>query len=167
MLRLTDNGLSQSLLGDPCVDMWTSIPQQYSGITVSRTDSTITISNISVDSTIVAICDYANTVSKRIVTSSEVTFHVFSPNASIMLYKHNYIPYIVPMIIQNVILNKSHYVFASDVTVGNNVDNGRMNGDVTVKKGIEYEIEASGTVTLSDGFKVERGATFAVYPLDL
>ncbi len=167
MLRLTDNGLSQSLLGDPCVDMWTSIPQQYSGITVSRTDSTITISNISVDSTIVAICDYANTVSKRIVTSEDVTFHVFSPNASIMLYKHNYIPYIVPMIIQNVILDKSHYVFASDVTVGNNVDNGRMNGDVTVKKGIEYEIEASGTVTLSDGFKVERGATFAVYPLDL
>lgn len=28
----------------------------------------------------------------------------------------------------------------------------------------EYEIEASGTVTLQDGFKVEKGATFAVYP---
>lgn len=29
---------------------------------------------------------------------------------------------------------------------------------------IEYEIESSGTVTLQDGFKVEKGATFAVYP---
>ena len=28
----------------------------------------------------------------------------------------------------------------------------------------EYEIEASGTVTLQDGFKVEKGATFAIYP---
>jgi len=35
---------------------------------------------------------------------------------------------------------------------------------VTVKSGIEYEIEASGTVTLEDGFKVEKGATFAAYP---
>ena len=38
------------------------------------------------------------------------------------------------------------------------------NGDVTVKEGVEYEIEASGTVRLEDGFKVEKGATFAVYP---
>ena len=32
------------------------------------------------------------------------------------------------------------------------------------KKTIQYEIEASGTVTLQDGFKVEKGATFVVYP---
>lgn len=38
------------------------------------------------------------------------------------------------------------------------------NGDVTVKNGVEYEIEASGTVTLEDGFKVEKGATFSVCP---
>ena len=37
-------------------------------------------------------------------------------------------------------------------------------GNVTVKNGAEYEIEASGTVTLDDGFQVEKGATFAVYP---
>ena len=41
---------------------------------------------------------------------------------------------------------------------------GRTNGDVTVKNGVEYEIEASGTVTLQGGFSVEKGATFAVYP---
>lgn len=37
-------------------------------------------------------------------------------------------------------------------------------GNVTVKNGAEYEIEASGCVTLEDGFKVEKGAKFAVYP---
>ena len=37
-------------------------------------------------------------------------------------------------------------------------------GNVTVKNGAEYEIEASGTVTFEDGFKVEKGAKFAVYP---
>ena len=37
-------------------------------------------------------------------------------------------------------------------------------GNVTIKNGVEFEIEASGTVTLEDGFKVEKGAKFAVYP---
>lgn len=37
-------------------------------------------------------------------------------------------------------------------------------GNVVVKSGAEYEIEATGTVTLKHGFKVEKGATFAVYP---
>lgn len=35
---------------------------------------------------------------------------------------------------------------------------------MTKKTKNRYEIEASGTVTLHDGFKVEKGATFAVYP---
>ena len=47
---------------------------------------------------------------------------------------------------------------------GNAIDSNRTSGEVTVKDGIEYEIEASGTVMLQDGFKVEKGATFAVSP---
>jgi hypothetical protein len=58
----------------------------------------------------------------------------------------------------------SQYVIASDVTAGHFVDSNRTPGDVTIKNGVEYEIEASGTVTLQGGFSVEKGATFAVYP---
>ena len=36
--------------------------------------------------------------------------------------------------------------------------------NVTVKNDVEYEVEASGTVTLDNGFIVMKGATFAVYP---
>lgn len=68
------------------------------------------------------------------------------------------------MALQNVNLKESQYVFASDVMAGRSIDSGRTSGDVIVKTGSEYEIEASGTVTLQDGFNVEKGATFAVYP---
>ena len=68
--------------------------------------------------------------------------------------------------LQNFAIYKSEYVIASDVIAGKAIDNKRTYGDVTVKDGIEYEVEASGTVTLQDGFKVEKGATFAVYPSD-
>ncbi len=72
--------------------------------------------------------------------------------------------HIVPMALQNVNLKESQYVFASDVMAGRSIDSGRTSGDVMVQNGVEYEIEASGTVILKDGFKVEKGATFAVYP---
>jgi hypothetical protein len=68
------------------------------------------------------------------------------------------------MLIQNVVLNKSQYVIADDVMIGKSVDSNRLMGNVTVESGVEYEIEASGTVTLDSGFSVEHGATFAVYP---
>ena len=63
-----------------------------------------------------------------------------------------------------VALNRSQYVIASDVTAGKSIDSNRTQGDVTIPAGVEYEIEASGAVRLEDGFQVERGATFAVYP---
>ena len=47
---------------------------------------------------------------------------------------------------------------------GNAIDSNRTQGDAVITGGVEYEIEASGTVTLQNGFKVEKGATFAVYP---
>lgn len=45
-----------------------------------------------------------------------------------------------------------------------NVDSGRTHGDVTVKSGADYEIEASDEVILDGGFSVERGASFSVMP---
>ena len=100
---------------------------------------------------------------KMTANSSSVTVNT-DPNSTIMLYKHNYIPYIAPLVLQKVNLDHSQYVIASDVIAGSNVDSVRLGGEVVVKAGVEYEIEASGTVTLQGGFRVEKGATFAVYP---
>ena len=79
-----------------------------------------------------------------------------------MLNKHNFIPYIAPLVLQNTDIEQSQYVFATEVTAGRSVDSGRTSGDVTVKEGTEYEIEASGEVTLAGGFNVELGARFVV-----
>ena len=66
--------------------------------------------------------------------------------------------------LQNITFSKNQYVIANDVIAGKFVNSNRTPGNVVVKSGIEYEIESSGTVTLQDGFSVEKGATFAVYP---
>lgn len=156
-----------NLLGDPEFEIWTDIPQPYSGIIITRTDSTISISGIEEDaeSTIVAYTDNHGYVSKRKASSSAM-FNSVSPNGCIMLYKHNYIPYIAPLLLQNYNIAQSQYVIASDVTAGYSVDSDsdRTSGYVTITSGVEYEIEASGTVRLEGGFNVEKGATFVVNP---
>ena len=151
-------------LGDPLVELWTSEPQYYSGITVERREHSIDISDIGTDSTTVAYYNNDGIPRRKTVTHSAVTLVGVSPNSVITLYKHNYLPYILPIELQKISINKSQYVFAHDFTAGSNVNNNRLAGAVTVKSGVEYEIEASGTVRLEDGFSVEKGATFAVYP---
>lgn len=153
-----------NLLGDPEFEIWTDEPHQYSNISISRGNDSISISGIDTVSTIVAYYGNDGSAIQQISTSSPVVLQNVSPNGSIMLYKHNYIPYIAPLLLQKVTLDKSQYVIASDVVAGYSIDSKRTYGDVIVKDGVEYEIEAKGTVTLQDGFKVEKGATFAVYP---
>ncbi|MBR7011267.1 MAG: hypothetical protein IKI10_00035 [Muribaculaceae bacterium] len=124
----------------------------------------ITVSGHSGSNTTVAYhSNDGNTGSVTSTSSGTVNLNNVSPNSTIMLYKHNAIPYIAPLVLQNTSLENSQYVFATDVTAGRCVDAGRTNGNVTVAEGTEYEIEASGKVILAGGFKVERGAYFNVH----
>ena len=155
--------IAHAYLGDPSLEIWTGVPQLYENISVERTNNSITVSGITVDSTYVIYCGNDGTCLKTI-SSSTVSFNQLSPNGSIMLFKRNYLPYIAPLALQNTTINNNQYVIANEVTAGNTIDINRTSGDVVIPNGVEYEIEASGTVTLNDGFNVEKGATFAVYP---
>ena len=153
-----------NLLGDPTLEMWTDIPQQYTNIGITRTDNSISINGIDSDSTIVAFFSNDGQVNTDTISISSAVFSAISPNSTIMLYKHNHIPYIAPLELQNITFSNNQYVIANDVIAGSAIDTNRTNGYVIVPDGIEYEIEASGKVLLEDGFSVENGASFAVYP---
>lgn len=151
-------------LGDPSIELWTDIPNTLDGISINRFDDYVMISDICTDSVTIVYTDSRNNCNcARTVSSNTILSHA-SPNGMIMIFKHNYIPFIAPLYLQNHNINHSKYVIANNVEAGNSIDSNRTNGDVIVKSGVNYEIEASGTVTLHDGFQVELGATFAVYP---
>ena len=160
--NLQDPSLIHAYIGDPLVDIWTAIPHLYRSIYVTRTDHSINISGIDTDSTIVTYCDN-DYIFKQTVNSYNVSLNC-SPNASVMIYRHNCIPYIIPTVLQNVNLFGSKYMIAGDFMAGNSVDSIRTNGDVIVKQGANYEIEAAGTTRLCGGFQVELGASFSVIP---
>ena len=155
--------INQNLLGDPEFEVWTDEPVKLTNILVERFNDHINISGICADSTIVAYMT-ADKLYKTQITDSSITLLDASPNSPIMLYKHNYLPYIAPLLLQNEHFNNSKYIIANDVLAGNSIDSIRTNGNVVIKEGIEYEIEARGTVRLEDGFIVEKGAVFSVCP---
>lgn len=151
-----------NLLGDPYIKKWPDTPQEYSNITISRTDDAVIISS---DNTLNAVIGYHSndgTTGHVTITNSSITLNDVSPNSTLMLYNRDHIPYIAPLVLQNTTLENSQYVIASEVTAGKAVDANRTRGNVTVADGAEYEIEASGKVTLAGGFNVERGALFSV-----
>ena len=152
-------------LGDPSLNLWTGIPHRYTNITAYLTDSTITVSgNECTDSTIVSIVDNNDRVQSCLLRSGSVIFSNTNPNAMITLHKHNNIPYLIPMLLQNITLTRSQYIIAGDVIAGYSIDSNRTSGNVIIQSGIDYEIEASGEVRLEGGFKVEKGAKFVINP---
>lgn len=153
-----------NLLGDPEFEMWTEVPDTFANPTIVRTDSCISISGLGViGSCNIGFCANGYSSNCLKLTSGSCTLKIPS-NSTIMLYKHNYIPYIAPLLIQNTTINNSQYVIASSVSIGSNVDENRTSGNVTISSGVEYEIEASEDVHLEAGFSVERGAVLKVTP---
>ena len=153
--------LTHNLLGDPEFEVWTNEPLQYSGINVVRLDNGFRISGVSSTDTI-AFCDN-NGHQGSIVGSSDVSLFVIShPTSTLMVYNHDHIPYIAPMMLQNCDINNSQYVYASSFSAGKFVLPNNTYGNVVIKNGAVYEIEATDDVYLGDGFIVENDATFAV-----
>lgn len=152
-----------NLIGDPEFDVWTDAPTHFQSLSCIRNDNGVTLSNLSAGDT-VAYCNGRH--QGRKVASGNTLMLNIDPNSTIMAYRHNKLPYIAPLVLQNTTINKSQYVIASDVVAGSNVDNGRTAGDVTISSGTEFEIEHKGGVTLGPNFTVELGATLDITSSD-
>lgn len=155
-IRLTHN-----LIGCPEFEMWTSNPTNYSAgtIAVNRTDNSIKVSGRGVGSSKIAISPLNGIPDMKLATStSGVIFNDVSPNSTITLYRHNRIPYIFPLYLQNEVQQCSRYVHAGKVFIGKNVDASRTEGNYTVVNGINLTIEATDDVDINQGFIVQPEA---------
>lgn len=153
--------LTHNLLGDPEFDMWTSVPQQYEGINVRHSGANYIINGVT-SFDIISYCDNEGNVG-RFYGRDDLGFILnLSPSAIVMIYNHEHIPYIAPMMLQNCEISNSQYVYASSFSAGRNVIPNNTQGVVTIKNGAVYEIDATDNVYLGEGFIVKNGATFNV-----
>ena len=154
--------LTHHLIGCPEFEMWTGIPTEYSGITVSRTDNSITVAGNGLDSSRVALTSGIYALPEvRTVTGTSVTFTDVSPNSGIMVYKHNAIPYVAPLYLQNDTIRSSQYFLVNDIHIGRAVDANRSEGNVVIESGT-LTFESNGDVWIGDGLVIQYGATLVI-----
>ena len=159
--------LTHNLHGDPEFEIWPGAPQSFFSVSVSRSDNSVTVTGIPIqDSVVVALMSNLYSPERLVSANGHVTFNNVNPNSTIMVYHHNYLPYIAPLYLQNERIEHSQYVIANDVWAGKNVDSGRTSGNLTIAAGVEYELDAKGQVVLAPGFIVEKGALFSVSQSD-
>lgn len=160
--RFSNHIISEhNLLGDPEFEMWTSIPQQYIGLSLERYASSFSVNGVTPSDTI-AFCDNDGNVGRIYGENGTAFLSDISHNSSIMVYNHDHIPFLFPLMLQNCDINNSQYVYTSSFFAGRNVNSNIRAGDVTIKNGVLYEVDATDDVFLDEGFIVESGATFNV-----
>ena len=157
--------LTHNLLGDPEFEIWTDIPVKYgeAEIEVQRYgDDTAVAENI-VDSCKIVVCTPDGEIHQRVTgVSGWHNFPGVSPNSAVMIYHHNMIPYIAPLIVQNQTYTKSQYLLASTVQMGKYVNEFCDYGNVVFDAGVDFVVDASGDVYLRKGVIVNPGATVTV-----
>ncbi len=159
-IRLTHN-----LLGDPEFEIWTDIPVKYgeAEIEIQRYGNDIAVAENIVDSCKIVVCTPDGEIHQRVTgVSGWHNFPGVSPNSAVMIYHHNMIPYIAPLIVQNQTYTKSQYLFASTVRVGKYVNEFSDYGNVVFGSGVDFVVDASGDVYLGKGVIVNSGATVTV-----
>lgn len=154
--------LTHSLIGCPEFEMWTDIPSVYDDISVARSNSSITVAGNGLNGSKVAITSGINGLPEiKTVTGASVTFNEVSPNSVVTVYKHNAIPYIAPLYLQNDTLRSSQYLHVNNVHIGQAVDTNRTEGDVVLKSGT-LTLESGGDVWIDEGVIIENGATLII-----
>ena len=159
-LRLTHN-----LLGDPEFEIWTDIPVKYgeAEIEVQRYGDDIAVAENIIDSCKIVVCTPDGEIHQRVTgVSGWHNFPGVSPNSAVMIYHHNMIPYIAPLVVQNQTYTKSQYLLASTVQMGKYVNEFCDYGNVVFDSGVDFVIDASDDVYLGTGVIVNPGATVTV-----
>jgi hypothetical protein len=153
-----------NMMGEPEFEMWTDTPQHIYPI-IARSNGGITVGGLPYDKTFtISYYDNDGTVGVDSITNGNKILTNVSPHAGVVVYRHNYLPWIAPLTLQNVTNLNSQYVFASSFYAGSQVDPYRTIGDVIIPAGTDYEVEFFGEAKLMPGFQVEKGAVFKVLP---
>lgn len=143
--------LAQNLIGCPEFKMWTREPSFFKDVIYTINDGITTISSNDLTGANIAIHsgkDYA----PHIIESENSTISIAAnTNFPVMLYKDNYIPYILPLVLQNSSYSGINHLFVNDVKIGKDVDNNRNFGIFKFMENSETTFEADGSVEILTG----------------
>ena len=158
------NALSHNLLGCPLIPMWTNAPSTLGNISIGNSGNNLSI-NTQIDEceiVVTGLFGSKSTIQKKI--GRTCTFNNIPRNYAVTVYRHNYLPYIAPLYLQNEEVTGKHYIIGNKISLGDNVNQTKQTGNLIIKNKADVTIETSDCVTLDGGFTVEAGASFKIIP---
>ena len=156
--------LGHNLLGDPSIDIWTGIPVKYTDadIEISRNDQGISVSGSCLEGAKIVVLNTNGDIMNGIGKAVGSTSFSASPNSHVVIYRHNMIPYLAPIVIQNETINNPWHYFASSVNIGSNADPNRESGNVIFDYNANCIIDASEDVILGPSLTLNSGAELTI-----
>ena len=152
-----------SLIGCPEFEMWTDIPDIYNGITVTRLNNTIALSGNGLEESKVAVTSSYNGAPEiALIEGPNFTFENADPNSPVLIYKHNSIPYIAPLLLQNGKYQGKQYIFANEITMGKNVDGNRTSGTFYFMDKSNTTFNAKKNVEIHAGTEFSSGSVTTI-----
>ena len=163
--------LTSNLIGCPEMRLWTDRPRHfsYSYDPSYGTDMfSLIVNNDTLDHTYVglrSINEEGESYETYLLDDSGTGQVIYNPaNKVITLHGRNFLPEILPLTIQNTLMEGTHYVLAKDVVCGSNIlpTSEDWQSTVVFKNGSDYTFEKKGTFTMTKGVVVEKGATLKI-----
>ncbi len=156
-----------NLLGDPEMPLFTEYPKSFSNISISYTDSTLSV-NAGLDSCRICVMssnDVGNTYYHIEDIVSNATFTIPVNTYSVCVTKSGYIPYRAIVCNGNYIQNESFdcdtYVYSGQLSIGSDVSTAKPKGPVIVESG-KMKINATNSVYIKNNFEVKPGAALSI-----
>lgn len=153
--------LTHNLMGCPEFEMWTDIPSKFVNASISKSGNNLTVSSMT-DDTYIALKGLFSNDNVTLKTGRTCTFTDIPNNYLVTLYKHDYLPYVYPIYLQNESVAGTHYLRGTKIYLGNHVDNTKDTGNFVIKSGANIVLDVSDEITLDAGTEIELGATFVI-----
>ena len=153
-----------NLFGDPAMELFTDVPQNFSPPIVNTSDNIIHVSTTDGDARISIYNQTTGDISSYVGNMIDYTYNG-SDDVKVAITRHNYIPYLIDIgrdiYIQNEAIQGGRVYKGNNIYVGKNVTSDKPEGEVVFKSGSNTTMKA-GTVILDRGTTVDIGATLNV-----
>lgn len=154
-----------NLLGCPEFEMWTGIPIKYTDLGMIQTSNSVILHSVELPSSTIAYRESGfSLVPEKKITAKGTSVNISKVdlNRPVTVYKHNCIPRILPLYLQNATVKFTDSFQASSVKIGNSVSPTRAKGDYVIGNGGSLTIEASDDVEIDTGTIIDAGGRLTI-----
>ncbi len=160
------------LFGDPSTEIYTGESQDLNNVTISQVNGQISVNTNGLEDCRIILkpTEDEDSLEFQMVDhlTGTFTFEHSDCDYEIIIQKHNCRPVYKTLTnahdiyLQNQVQATDKTYNGRNIYVGKNVTTETSTGDYVVKNGANLELNSTGTVTLSGGFAVEKGATLII-----